>query len=512
MPFPGLETRFLRVRTVYRREDVSLNTVKKAVVGGFAWQVASLVAQRGVVFLAYVVFGRTLSREEIGIVGVAVAITVFVDMLRAGGVLQALIQFPDEEKLPDAVSATFWMTLLSGAGWMAALVIVGLLLPGITGSQLIGPIMMVLAVTALIDNLRLVPMAVLSRQLKFKQRAIADSAGSIVGAALGVGALFVLPADQKIWAIVVMFVARSLVTTIAHFLYSPTVPTRKFNRPVAKSLALVGWENLSSNLASGSLENLTLLMVKARTTFDVAGVFDMATRAMSPPTSIAHAANNTLFPVLAQSANDPAKSRERVLRSLKNIAIVAGGILGWLAAISPAALPLVFGGKWFPAVIPAQFIALGILFRTYAYTCTNALLAVRKPKPAAQTWWITLAVAAALMLLWPMSGHEAIIPSVIFAAFNLAACLLALKGSASGFDIPLSTSIASVGVVTLTSMAAFSAGLLPYLLPTLSPLLQVVGSSLLFGLVFLAACGKINNGSWTSLMSVSGLRALMRSA
>lgn len=173
-----------------------MSSVKRSVVTGFVWQFVALLGQRLVVFVAYIFFGRSLSKAEIGVVAVATSITVFVDMLRAGGILQALIQHPNDETEVRAVSSTFWMTFFAGLGWSIVLLGIGMLLPGITGSPRIGPIMMVLASTAFMDNLRLVPMAVLSRKLRFSRRALADTIGSVCGAIVGIAALFVF--EQQI--------------------------------------------------------------------------------------------------------------------------------------------------------------------------------------------------------------------------------------------------------------------------------------------------------------------------
>lgn len=485
-------------------------SLRRTAVAGFLWQAFALVGQRFVVFGAYILYARFLTKEEIGIVGVAVAITVFVDMLRAGGILQALIQFPEDDDLSAAINATFWLTLATGICWTLILVGVSFPLAAFTESELIGPIMMALATTALIENLRLVPMAKMSRQLRFRQRAAADTAASLTGAIVGVGALFTLEREHQVWSIVIMFVTRSIVATVAHYLFAPISPKRSFDKAVARRLAKVGWQNLSSNLASGTLENLTLVAVRYRTNFDATGIFDMATRAMSPPTSIAHAANSTLFPILAQVARDLEKVRDRVLRSVKTVGLIAAALLSWLAVISPSALPLLFGEKWNAAVVPAQLIAIGIIFRTYTYICTNAFLATGRAAPASLTWWTTLAAAALLFLFWPMSGMEATTPALIFISFNAYGAVVALVSASRQFELATGPLLAALAPAAVCAGVATAGAWTALAALNFSGWAHLFVGSALYALLFVPLCGKMMGGSWSSLFSPRGARELLR--
>ncbi|GEM_PF-3336671 len=508
-----------------------MSRYKRAAVSGFLWQGVGLVGQRLAVFVAYIFFARFLSKGEIGVVGVAVSITVFVEMLRVGGILQALIQFHHNDQIEDAVNTTFWMTLLSGIGWTLALAALGVFLGRFENSPQLGSVMIALSITALIDNLRLCSMAILSRELRFGMRAIADTIASVAGGIIGVIALYRLPHEQQIWSIVIMFVSRSIIATALHLLFAPVRVRGSFHRPIAKQLAKTGWANLSSNLASGSLENLTLVGVKWRTNDNAAtGVFDLATRAMSPPTSITHAANNPLFPVLAQSASDPIKARDRVVRSIKAVGMIAGAILVWLIVISPSAIPLVFGAKWSSAVVSAQLIALGILLRTYTYICTNALLAVRHAAAASFTWWTTFAIAVLLMIAWPGTRSDPNQAALIFVLFNFSGAAIGMACAARRFEIrfpaigkavlPMVVSCGAAGACAyaalrqsgIRSLVAdhLPAGAHAKLAQVLPLAAEAALGSVVFGLLFLPLCGKMMGGSWKSLLSLSGAKELLR--
>ncbi len=477
---------------------------------GFVWQAFGQLGQRGVMFVATLVFGRVLSAEQYGLVSFALAFVLFVDVLRHSGVMQAFIAFQGKDE--DAQDTVFWMSFTAGVFWTLVLVGVAFALPYWNVSPGLSELLLVLSFSLLIDSFKLVPTALLLRRLRFKENAISESVGVIVGMIVGMICLFVLPKEEKQWAMIIMYLTRSLVSAVAFNFYALHIPKFRFDKSVASPLSRRGMGILSSNFPSSSLDSFTDMMIGFVMKAAPLGYFRLGFNATSPTIYMAHAANNTIFPIIANHQNNLVKAAEITLRAIKSIGLISIGIAAWLFVVSPDLLPLLFVEKGGPSTAVAQLLAFAVFLRGWTFVCTNAMLAVGKSYAAAGTWWITLAVAAGLLLfgLTPASTPEA--AALLVLVYSGVSFVAAGFWLIRAFPIRVSEFFRNLCPAVFSAVPACFIGILVQKYSGLEGNhgLRFVVTSLAYVMTFLPFCGLLAGGGWLSLFKVSGWKAMLK--
>lgn len=483
---------------------------RKAVVG-FGWQIGGLLSQQLVQLLIRIVFARILLKEEFGQVAVAMAIMDYATLLRVAGVTQAFISHrgSDEEER----HTVFWGFVGSGLLFTLLIFIAAPTASDLLNSPALAQILRVLAVIQFLDSLRLLPFALASRQLRFPQIAVAEGIPGFVGLAVALGALPFLARGDAIWALVLMYVARSASQAVLFYVIQPYKPAFRFDYSFYKGIARRGWSILASNIPSSILDPLPLLFVAARSgkgAAVAAGIFSLALVATAPVDKIGRAAHSTLFPILAKLAGEPEKLRSTVKRSFKSLTAVCAGLLGWLFAAAPELIPLVFGNKWEPAVAVTRVLTIAVLLRILTFTATNVFIAIGNTKPASITWFTTLAVALVALSL-PVYGTDgALAAAWLVCGYSLvgfAASLMFIPAEAGSAAGVLESLVPGVAAAIAGIAAAFAA---KFVMPAPNQVALLVVGSAAYGIVFAALAGKLLGGTWTSFFTYRGLRDVVK--
>ncbi|MCH8275093.1 MAG: oligosaccharide flippase family protein [Armatimonadetes bacterium] len=487
-----------------------MSQLKRTAVTGYLWQILGQVGQRGVALLAIMILARFVSKEDLGVYGVAISVITFIEMLRLGGVLQAFIAHPGDEE--DAKDTVFWIALLLGVGYTAILFLGAPAVASLFKSPDLLPILRVLSLTQLIDSFRLVPHALLLRRYRFREKSICDSVPVFIGAAAAVVSLAFLPEDKRVWCLVLMFLCRSLSAVVITHLFLPHWPRATFDKAIGRTLAWNGFKILMSNFPSGTLEQFLRPVVGLRAGMAAAGVFNLAYSTTTPAGMVSHAANWTLFPILARHAEQAEKLRDYLLRALKMVPLPAVALLTWLILTAPDLIPLAFSERWAPAAAPAQWLSLAIILRSYTYVSINSMLAAGRASPAIFIWWATLLLAVALFLKWPLAEGDATTPARIVAVFYGFSCLLSLILDSVTFGLrpvaiarALLPTAVSCGAAAAAASAVWASGLLDAW-----PLLRLLVVTVVYTLTFLPICGKMMGGTWRSLFHPRGFKELLR--
>lgn len=461
-------------------------------------------------FIATLVFGRMLTSEQYGLVSFALAFVMFVDVLRHSGVMQAFIAFQGTDE--EAQDTVFWMSFAAGIFWTLILVGVALVLPHTGAAPGVSSLLSVLCFTLLIDSFKLVPTALLLRRLKFRENAISESSGVLVGMVVGMVCLLVLPNDQKQWAMVVMYLVRSLVGAIVFNIYAPHFPKFRFDKAVASPLSKRGMGILASNFPSSTIDSFTDMAIGFVLKAAPLGYFRLGFNATSPTIYLAHAANNTIFPIIAKHQDDLEKAKEISLRAIKSIGLISIGIAAWLFVVSPDLLPLLFVEKGLPSSSVAQFLAFAVLLRSWTFVCTNAMLAVGKSFAAAGTWWITLGVAACLMLFGLKPDSAPSYAAMLVLIYSGVSFLAALFWMTKAFPVSLSRLVLAYLPAVFSAIAGVGAATCIYLFAGFEGNhgLRFLIASIAYFVAFLPVCGAMAGTGWGSLFRVSGWKAMLK--
>ena len=333
-----------------------------------------------------------LTRQQLGVASLVVSVGTVVEAFNGLGTAEALIQARTVTR--EQLDALFWYVmgtaLLSGG-------LLALAAPAIAGAYGVAGVAGLFGLIAIKQPLvgaAVIPMALLSRELRFKRIAVVNVVATLLAAAtrLGFGA-----AGAGAWALVAGFAASGLFTLVGATLARPFRPRVTVHLRPVMPLARFGFHAAGANLAEQMFKNIDYLLVGLfygaaplaiyRVAFDIA---------MEPAMAVATLLNRTMLPVLARAAEHRRELAMTLNWSLRRLTLLVGPLM---AALMLAAGPLTAllhdaaGISYAAAAGPLRLLTAAAFLRVTMLLLTTAMIGTGHPAAAARL------SAAALLLL-----------------------------------------------------------------------------------------------------------------
>jgi PST family polysaccharide transporter len=343
----------------------------RATVGGVAWLLAQTLANRGVGVISQIALAWLLIPADFGQFGLALSIVLVVGPLTSFGVDDVLLQRSGKSRVWAAPA--FWTGLVAGLVSMTIVLIAAPFLGMAYRSPQIVGVIAVLAVAIPVASLSTVPMVALRSQLRFKTLAYfgtAEFAGqqalTVALAAAGMGAYaFAIP------ALVVAAIKAAVLWRMAR----PPVRVGRFG--LFRLLAQRGSSVFLSRILIALRHQGDVAILGLFATQVQVGLYFFALRIAAQPVQMfAGSLNTVLFPALVQLSGDRPRQLAASLNAARTLAFLITPICFMQAAVAEPLLTLLFGAKWAGAVVPIQFLSIGLAFDGVAWVA-GALLTAR---------------------------------------------------------------------------------------------------------------------------------------
>jgi len=347
----------------------------KTLSRGTAWMVASNIVTKGASLVTFAVVAGKLRHDEIGVWTMAFSFAAFTQFFRDGGVSQLLIQ-RGEKEYENLAGPVFWLALLfnvATAGVLAALAPFAAS-PWFYNEPRLLPLLLIMAATMPFMTPSTVLWVRLHTQLRFGAAtkvttisALIRYGGTIAFVLLGFGPMsFVLPLP--------------LVAIYENAAFYAIVRDRPWARPPRIDL----WGGLFKDskwlvfvTLSFSVVNLGPFFVLGKLlTAEELGVFSMSFQMVTQIDHLLSAtASAVLFAALAKLNEERERQRAATLRAARLMTLMSSiASLGLAATVRPLE-QILWGGKWEPAVLPAQIVALVFAWRVLMWVPAPALQA-----------------------------------------------------------------------------------------------------------------------------------------
>ena len=328
----------------------------RATSRGISWMSFSLVVGKVCIFLAQVVLGWILTKEDFGVFAIAAIVIAFIKIFHDGGVSQVLVQRGDAE-FDRLQGAMFWLAmsistvagllLAAAAPWIAV----------IYKDDRLVPMMLVMAATLPLGAPANVLRARLQLQLRFRAismisaaRFVIRSTGMILLALWGFGVMsFVLPL-----LVVAVF------EDVANYLATRSKP---WQHPVLfrEWPALLRDSNwvIIATLFKGLARNGDYLVLGLMLPKALLGLYYFGYQ-LTVQITFLFALNlrHVLFPVLTKVANQPARQASAIVRTIRMLMLVATPASMLIAVIIKPLEELVWHQKWIESVPLMQIFAI----------------------------------------------------------------------------------------------------------------------------------------------------------
>lgn len=211
-----------------------MNNVKKNIIGGVFWTTFQTVVNKGFGFIIQMILARILFPQDYGLVGMAMVVISFIEVLNDLGMNAALVQRKKEKLTSLHFDTAFW----TGIFW--ALFLYLLIFFAVTPiasnffkEEKLTTIIPVISLSILISPVNAVHRAQLTRAMNFKRLALINNTCNIVSGIVSVGLALV---GFGVWALVFYTVLRAFIGLPLYFKATRWFPTWNWDKYAFKDI------------------------------------------------------------------------------------------------------------------------------------------------------------------------------------------------------------------------------------------------------------------------------------
>lgn len=323
---------------------------------GLVWGAGSHVGRQLVQLAVFLILARVLAPADFGLIAMVLAVTGLMSIVSDLGIAATLVQAP---RVAEAHRDTmFCVAAVLGLVVAALVFAVSQWVAAFYAEPRVEPLVKLVSLTFIFNNLGSVHGALLQRQMRFRRLSTVEFAGAAAG---GATALLLAGAGYGIWSLAWQPVAASAVTACALWIGSEWRPKFRFSGPAARELVGFSWRLGAYNTANYFVRNADDLLVGRYLGATALGLYGRAYGLlMLPVVSISGVAGRVMLPALSHLREDHPNARRAYLRALEGVALVAFPVTLGLLAVADDFVPAVLGSSW-TGMIPVLriFAALG---------------------------------------------------------------------------------------------------------------------------------------------------------
>jgi PST family polysaccharide transporter len=363
------------------------STLAHRAVAGVRWGFVSTASQQILRTVFTIAIARMIGPDDFGIAATATIYVGVTQLFIDAGFGAALIQKSTIDD--DDVGSVFWINMAVGA----AMVIVTLLVAPWVADYFHTPeltaVLRVSSILIVINAFTVVPISLLNRELAWRPIAIAQVAGVLVGSTVGVAAA---ATGAGYWAVVVQSIVAAGVTTSV-LLAVTGAPRVRASRHRMRDLWTFTWGLMGSRSLRFFSENVDNVLVGRYLGTAELAFYALAYRLLKLPVRLIGAVvNQVSLPAFSRMQDNLPRMKHWFLTTSRTMAVASYGPLVLGVLVMPDLIPLLFGSKWEPAVLPTQLLTL-VSMRQMAMMLMGPLFQALG-KTQQLFFWTVVAVAA----------------------------------------------------------------------------------------------------------------------
>lgn len=354
----------------------------KKIAASSLWLTASFAIAKILQLIAQIFLARLLTPKDFGLWGIVLIVTTLSALFKDAAIATVLVQRGlDDKKLVDAV---YSLGVNLSIVMFIIQVLSGFPLAHFFGEPLVLPLTATAALVFLISAGAGSHGAVLQRQMKFRELAIADAgaglarfAGAVICASFGAG----------VWSFAVAEIAMAIVDALLKRYFSKyqfayqLIPDAEAVREVRGYISSI----ISINLAVYANTNGDNIIIGRLLGAQSLGYYNLGYQLAMLPNFALSQINRINFSVL--SVRDTLGQKAYLCQLLELYALFYAPLNGIAFVIAPWIIPFLYGTQWTPVVKLFQIVLIFAYARGFMSILGTALIAVNKPGINATINW-----------------------------------------------------------------------------------------------------------------------------
>lgn len=356
---------------------------------GFNWLGGATAAAKAIDLATILLVLLFLSKEQVGLASLIVAIGTVIEALDGLGTSAALVQARSLTR--EQLDSLFW--LIAGAATLVGAVTLAAARPiaafyGVAGMP---AYFLAVAIKQPLVGAAVIPLALMNRDLQYERIAIVNLCATFAAAVTRLG-LAVLGAGA--WAIVIAYAASGLFTLVGALLAKPFRPGLRLRMASISPLVRFGLRAAASNLFEQTFNNVDYMLVgwfygaAPLAVYRVA--FEVATQ---PAMAVSTLINRAALPVFVRAAAARDQLAGSLTWSLERLVVLTFPLAVALILAADPIGALIHdeqGRSYAEAGLPLMLLAAAAFLRVVSQLMYPVLLASGRPRTAARLSAVTL--------------------------------------------------------------------------------------------------------------------------
>ncbi|MBI5296226.1 MAG: lipopolysaccharide biosynthesis protein [Chloroflexi bacterium] len=445
---------------------------------GIVWTFLTFGLSKLGVLLTTSILARLLSKDDFGLVAIAVVAINYLGVIKDLGLGVALIQ--RREDVNEAANTVFTINILLGFFLSAIVIPFAPLFAGYFDDPMIVPVLRWLGVSFAINALGSVHNIWLMRELDYRRKFIPDMGNTVVKAVVSIGLAF---GGFGVWALVFGQISGALVSVILVWAILPWRPRLSLNRKITRSLMKFGASIIGGDIIGVIIDNLDYLIVGRIFGLAQLSVYTLAYRL--PEMLVVGnlwVMGGVMFPAFSSIQDRIGELRRGFLTSVRLIELIIVPIcLGLVIAAEPI-VRVVFGDQWLEVIPLLRVLAVYAWVYSLGYHIGDVYKAVGRPDILLKLSIFTLVILVPAMLIGAQFGLIGI------AWGHLAAVLIRRTVS-----LRIATRFVDVSILDIfRELKPSFLGALVMVPVTLAVMLLTAGTNPVLQLIAVVACGAVS--------------------
>ena len=345
-------------------------SLMKSATRGVFWSGISQFSTQIYQFIVIIILARLLFPEDFGIIGMALIFTGLVQTINELGLGAAIIQ---KKNITDShLSTSFWISLGLGIILCITTVIFSPYMADFFKNELVGPVVSVLSIGFILGAGGVIHRSLLQKNIEFKKIAVTEISASVMS---GIVSVILALLGFGVWSLVFGTVLSNFTRVVLLWKVCTWRPSMTFDLTSFNELFSFGAHVMGSRFLNYIDSNVDYLLIGKFLSATALGHYTLAYQFSTfPLTRISSIITSVTFPTFSIIQEDNDMLRYAYLKVIKYISLVTFPLLAGLIVVAPEFIPIVFGEKWGPMIVPLQILCVAGALKSVGTTVGSILL------------------------------------------------------------------------------------------------------------------------------------------
>lgn len=361
---------------------------------GVIWNFLTYGLGKGAVLVTTAILARILTKDDFGLLSIAIVAISYLSLVKDLGLGLALIQ--RRENVNEVANIVFTVNLIIGFTLSALVIPVAPFFADYFHEPRIIPVLRWLGTSFAINALGAVHVILLMKDLDYRRKFIPDMGNTIVKGVASIGLAY---AGYGVWALVFGQILGAVTSVILVWIVVAWRPRLSLDLALIKSLMKFGSSVTVSDFLGVIIDNIDYIIVGRVFGMAELSIYTLAYR-LPEMLLIGNlwVMGSVTFPAFSSIQDKPAEMRRGVLAAIRLIQLIAVPIaLGLFLAADPI-VRVVFGDQWLEAIPVLRVLAIYAWVYSVGYHIGDVYKAIGRPDIL--LWLTVLTVIVIVPSIW----------------------------------------------------------------------------------------------------------------